>query len=142
MLVFGGDVEGHLGKDNQFYMLDFSRVLPPVRPPFLPPLPFLGEEEEGEEEVQRRKKMWVNSHLYLLFRSEFLKRYQHPLCSDGYSLFVVSDPLRFVVAILLLSFFLLLLFPTSSHQPPSSLLPSKKTEKNMTKTSMQQQQNY
>ena len=98
MLVFGGDVEGHLGKDNQFYMLDFSRVLPPVRPPFLPPLEEWGEEETegGEEEDRRRKEMWQNSHLYLLFRSEFLKRYQLPLCSDGYSLFCVSDPLRFV----------------------------------------------
>lgn len=27
-----GDIEGHLGKDGQFYLIDFARLLPPAAP--------------------------------------------------------------------------------------------------------------
>ena len=31
-LWMAGDVEGHLGRDNRFYLIDFSRTLPPTQP--------------------------------------------------------------------------------------------------------------
>jgi len=31
-LYSAADVEGHLGVDGRFYLLDFSRTLPPVKP--------------------------------------------------------------------------------------------------------------
>ena len=73
-LMFGGDVEGHRGKDGRYYLLDFSRILPPTRPVISAECP--------------------NSHLYMQFRIEFSRKYKQPLCSDGYSLFIQNDPLR------------------------------------------------
>ena len=73
-LIFGGDVEGHRGRDGRYYLLDFSRILPPTRPILSPTRP--------------------NSHLYMQFRVEFSRKYRRPLCSDGYSLFTKNDPQR------------------------------------------------
>ena len=50
------DVEGHLGRDGKFYLLDFSRVMPPERPSGL--------------------KM---EHLYRLLRPEFVANYHTAL---------------------------------------------------------------
>ena len=63
-------VEGHLGHDGKFYLLDFSRTMPPF-----PPDP-----------------RFVNSHLYHLFRREFVVKYPKPLCSDSFSGFAQHDP--------------------------------------------------
>ena len=71
-LAAAADIEGHLGTDNRYYLLDFSRTMPPVRP-----------------EVTRFR----NSHLFYLFRREFVKNFQKPLCSDGYSGFILKDPM-------------------------------------------------
>jgi len=46
VLHSAADVEGHLGFDDNFYLLDFSRTFPPVTP----------------------DKAFVNGHLYQLFR--------------------------------------------------------------------------
>ena len=54
----------------QFYLLDFSRTLPPVTP----------------------SPTFVNGHLYRLFRQEFVAKYPHRLCSDAYSGFIMHDP--------------------------------------------------
>jgi tetratricopeptide (TPR) repeat protein len=59
------DLEGHRGRDGKFYVVDFSRVMPPERP--------------------SGRKM---EHLYRLLRPEFVKSYVVPLCSDGYSGFI------------------------------------------------------
>jgi len=32
MLHSAGDIEGHLGVDDQFYLIDFSRTMPPEKP--------------------------------------------------------------------------------------------------------------
>jgi len=32
MLYGPGDIEGHLGRDGKFYLLDFSRLFPPEAP--------------------------------------------------------------------------------------------------------------
>jgi hypothetical protein len=64
------DIEGHLGLDHKYYLLDFSRTMPPVRP----------------------DPRFTNGHLYRLFRREFVEKNPTPLCSDAYSGFVVWDP--------------------------------------------------
>lgn len=64
------DLEGHVGSDGRFYLLDFSRAMPPVTP--------------------RRVK--VNSHLFEMFRPEFVAAYITPLCSDAYSRFCMNMP--------------------------------------------------
>jgi hypothetical protein len=60
------DLEGHLGDDSRFYLLDFSRVFPPETP----------------------RKDIPNAHLYYLLRPEFVKSYSEPLCSDAFSGFI------------------------------------------------------
>uniref|UniRef100_A0A6B2KY78 Clu domain-containing protein n=1 Tax=Arcella intermedia TaxID=1963864 RepID=A0A6B2KY78_9EUKA len=57
------DLEGHLGKDGKEYLLDFSRLFPPV--PLTPGCKF--------------------GNLYRLFRPEFVRNYPKPMCSDGYA---------------------------------------------------------
>ena len=78
------DTEGHRGIDGKFYLLDFSRTMPPVDPLLPTPVTFFGgggeevEEERGGEVVQ-------NGHLFRLFRREFVRMYEKPLCPDAYS---------------------------------------------------------
>jgi Clustered mitochondria len=72
LLHSAADVEGHLGTDNRFYLLDFSRTFPPVRPDL----------------------SIHNGHLYQLFRAEFCATYHTALCSDSFSGFVREDPSR------------------------------------------------
>ncbi|KAM9964845.1 hypothetical protein ACTFIW_004637 [Dictyostelium discoideum] len=55
------DIEGHLGGDNRFYLLDFARLSPPEPP-----------KHRG-------------SYLYKLLRLELVRKYQKPLCSDAFS---------------------------------------------------------
>ena len=65
------DIEGHLGSDQRFYLLDFSRVFPCVTP---------NRTVEG-------------SHLFQMFRPEFVKSFSlFPLCSDAYSNFTAGLP--------------------------------------------------
>ena len=64
------DLEGHLGADGRFYLLDFSRTMPPERP-------------------KRGVKM---AHLFRLLRPEFVKSYPRPLCSDAFSGFIKEHP--------------------------------------------------
>jgi len=66
------DIEGHYGTDGRFYLLDLARTYPPVSP--------------------RLTKGAQNSHLYSLFRSEFINKYNRALCSDAYSGFILHDP--------------------------------------------------
>ena len=72
-LYAAADIEGHKGKDGKYYLLDFSRSMPPVDP-------------------KQSKNPPLNGHLYNLFRREFVKSYPKPLCSDGFSGFIRSDP--------------------------------------------------
>eukprot|EP01130_Rhizamoeba_saxonica_P016324 TRINITY_DN7530_c0_g1_i1.p1 TRINITY_DN7530_c0_g1~~TRINITY_DN7530_c0_g1_i1.p1 ORF type:complete len:885 (-),score=187.58 TRINITY_DN7530_c0_g1_i1:58-2367(-) len=64
------DLEGHQGKDGRFYLLDFSRVLPP-------------------EKMDPRFK---NSHLSRVLRPEFVRNHYKPLCPDAFSGFVKNTP--------------------------------------------------
>ncbi len=68
--VFGPcDLEGHQSDDGRFYLLDFSRMMPPETP---------------------RPSGPRMAHLYRLLRPEFVIAYMNPLCSDGYSKFIQS----------------------------------------------------
>lgn len=68
-VVSPADLEGHLGTDGKFYVLDFSRVFPPEPP----------------------KKDIQGSHLFRLLRPELVKSNPVPLCPDAFSGFVI-DP--------------------------------------------------
>ena len=63
------DLEGHMGADGRFYLLDFSRAMPPVTP----------------------TKNKPNSHLFEMFRPEFVAKYRAPLSSDAYSRFTMAQ---------------------------------------------------
>jgi len=69
ILYSPADMEGHVGKDGRFYLLDFSRVFPPETP----------------------KPGIRMAHLYRLLRPEFVKGYSLPLCSDAFTRFI-SEP--------------------------------------------------
>jgi hypothetical protein len=70
------DCEGHIGTDGKFYLLDFARVLPPEAPA-------LDLNAIGPEELKRT--------LYQRFRREFVKNYEHKLCSDAFSGFITGE---------------------------------------------------
>ncbi|GAM27028.1 hypothetical protein SAMD00019534_102030 [Acytostelium subglobosum LB1] len=55
------DIEGHIGNDNRFYLLDFARLAPPEPP------------------VNR------GAYLYRLLRLELVRKNEVPLCSDSFS---------------------------------------------------------
>tara|TARA_R110002050_G_scaffold263250_1_gene403711 strand:- start:1097 stop:2467 length:1371 start_codon:yes stop_codon:yes gene_type:complete len=71
-LSSAGDIEGHRGKDGRLYFVDFSRTFPPTTP---------------EPAIQ-------GSHLFMLFRPEFIKTYPRPLCPDAFTGFIRSDKKR------------------------------------------------
>eukprot|EP01114_Cavostelium_apophysatum_P011844 TRINITY_DN2636_c0_g1_i2.p1 TRINITY_DN2636_c0_g1~~TRINITY_DN2636_c0_g1_i2.p1 ORF type:complete len:1423 (+),score=460.75 TRINITY_DN2636_c0_g1_i2:227-4495(+) len=62
------DIEGHHGFDGRYYAIDFSRSFPPMDP----------------------DKSNKNAHLFRLFRPEFVKKYETPLCPDAFSGFVAN----------------------------------------------------
>jgi len=64
------DMEGHDGLDGRFYLLDFARCMPPL-------------------DVDNSSH-YKNTHLFRLFRPEFVKKYNTPLCSDTFSGFVAN----------------------------------------------------
>ena len=64
-LVSAADLEGHVGYDGRFYMLDFSRTMPPVH---------TGLKDRPD-------------HLYQQFRPEFVRTHSCPLSPDACSMF-------------------------------------------------------
>ena len=77
--IYGpADVEGHLGRDNKYYVLDFGRVFPP-EPPIIRP----GNTKPTAKDARKI--------FYLLFRPEFLRDYSIPLSSDAFSGFGSID---------------------------------------------------
>ena len=69
-LIYGpGDIEGHLGTDGKYYVLDFARVFPPECP-----------SGPGRDIY------------YKLLRPEFLRKRGIPLSSDAYSGFGKDNP--------------------------------------------------
>lgn len=59
-----------MGTDHKFYLIDYSRVMPPETP--------------AKVNGERLKA----AQLYRLLRPEYVKQYAIPLCSDAYSGFV------------------------------------------------------
>eukprot|EP01125_Pyxidicula_operculata_P023200 TRINITY_DN989_c3_g1_i4.p1 TRINITY_DN989_c3_g1~~TRINITY_DN989_c3_g1_i4.p1 ORF type:complete len:1653 (+),score=390.20 TRINITY_DN989_c3_g1_i4:723-4961(+) len=68
--IYGpGDIEGHLGSNKRFYVVDFGRCMPPEAP-----------------------LMFPNSIFYNLLRPNFVKNYRVPLCSDAFSKWMTHEP--------------------------------------------------
>ena len=63
------DIEGHLGRDDRFYILDTARLFPPS-------IPVAGLK---------------GCHLYRLLRPELVKNNPVPLCSDAYSTWEIEN---------------------------------------------------
>ena len=67
------DLEGHISKeDNRMYVIDYSRTMPPVYP-------------------KGNQGGLYGQQYFCLFRSEFVRYYEKPLCADGYSGFQSRD---------------------------------------------------
>lgn len=67
------DIEGHVGSDGQYYLVDLARTLPPMGVSF-------SKESRG--------------HLFQMLRPELVDAYAKPLCPDAFSGFVRHDPER------------------------------------------------
>jgi hypothetical protein len=94
LMIRPGDLEGHLGTDNQYYVLDFGRIMPPEAPTSL--IPRVG-----------------NSIFYDLLRVSFVQRVKGSLCSDAFSGWMKYDKNgsgMFFAANILVSRFFLMLF--------------------------------
>jgi len=63
------DVEGHLGTDGRYYLVDFSRTFPCEKP----------------------RRDITGSHLFRLLRPELVKEFPRPLCSDAFSNFTSAE---------------------------------------------------
>ncbi|EGG24812.1 leucine-rich repeat-containing protein [Cavenderia fasciculata] len=61
-----GDIEAHLGSDNRYYVIDFSRTFPP-------------------EALLKRTDVNRRSIFYNLLRPEFVAKWSKPLCSDAFT---------------------------------------------------------
>ncbi|GAM26590.1 hypothetical protein SAMD00019534_097650 [Acytostelium subglobosum LB1] len=66
-----GDIEGHIGSDGHFYLLDFARVFPPIL---------------------KLNDHSPPSHLYELIRPELVKSNTKPLSSDAFTGWGKFDP--------------------------------------------------
>jgi len=75
-LYLCGDIEGHIGFDDQLYCLDFARVFPPEKLP------------ASEKKWEKSEK---NTYLFKLLRPELVKANPVPLNSDARSRFIRSD---------------------------------------------------
>jgi len=69
------DLEGHLGEDGRYYLLDFSRLMPP----------------DGMNQALK------HGYLYRLFRPELVLQYEVPLCSDSLSRFVETNQKEYTI---------------------------------------------
>jgi hypothetical protein len=70
---FPADIEGHIGTDKRFYVLDLARLMPPTAPD---------------------KSKASSQYLFRLFRPEFVRGYKLPLSPDAFSNFDKCDPQR------------------------------------------------
>jgi hypothetical protein len=62
-MYVGFDVEGHLGEDKRYYLVDTTRLMPPLAP-----------------DSNAKGKQW----LYRFVRAEFLRSYPVPLSSNAF----------------------------------------------------------
>lgn len=69
------DIEGHLGTDGRYYVIDLSRTCPPMIP----------------NNFTSVKDAVPHFHLFQLMRPEFLQKYKEPICSDCVSNFLPSN---------------------------------------------------
>lgn len=74
MITGPGDIEGHLGRDGRFYVIDYARTFPPEGPP------------PNLDGWDRR------SVFYELLRPELVQRYPRQLSSDAFSNWQLHEP--------------------------------------------------
>ena len=84
------DLEGHLCPDGRFYLLDFSRALPPFSTSTVFQLTNHNNHNNKDININNDTTIHKNSHLFRLFRPEFVKGYSKQLCPDTYSGFVAN----------------------------------------------------
>lgn len=89
---FKADVEGHLGTDGRYYVLDTARTFP-CEPPT----------KDRAQAIRRCRKLLffclnlfigTSGHLVRLLRAEMVKANPVALCSDAFSNFQKADPNR------------------------------------------------
>lgn len=78
------DIEGHLGGDGRYYLLDFARTYPPEAPSKR----FYHKFDCALNNVFRAIHKTV---LYFRLRPEFVRNYNIPLSSDAFSGFGKDD---------------------------------------------------
>jgi hypothetical protein len=76
-----GDIEGHLGRDGQYWVLDFARVFPPEAPDAMQ----YADDPAGAP-VDRSRRIFCD-----LLRPELVRRHPVPLSSDAFSNFQAAD---------------------------------------------------
>lgn len=69
-IPFPADIEGHVGEDRRFYLIDFARMMPPT-------YPVPGTNLRSQ-------------YLYRLFRPEFLRTYKKPLSPGTFLVFLLD----------------------------------------------------
>jgi hypothetical protein len=67
LLYSAGDIEGHLGRDGRYYVLDFSRTFPPA--------------PDGVGAAAPGK----GAYLYRVLRAELVQKNDVPLSSDAFT---------------------------------------------------------
>ena len=98
------DMEGHLGKDGKYYLLDFARFFPPeapryaTRPPLSHPTIHMASRDKVlarcvslHSECDVRRSKCTKSIFSQLLRPELLQRYATPLSSDAFSKFQLEE---------------------------------------------------
>eukprot|EP01129_Flabellula_baltica_P012033 TRINITY_DN5373_c0_g1_i1.p1 TRINITY_DN5373_c0_g1~~TRINITY_DN5373_c0_g1_i1.p1 ORF type:complete len:726 (-),score=148.54 TRINITY_DN5373_c0_g1_i1:468-2645(-) len=76
VLHSAGDIEGHLGKDSRYYLLDFARSFPPECP-----------DPNPERKFPRQE-------YFQMLRPEFVRLWPKPLCPDAFTKWQKNDPER------------------------------------------------
>jgi tetratricopeptide (TPR) repeat protein len=80
MLHGPGDIEGHLGRDGQYWVLDFARVFPPEAPDAMQ------FQDDPAAPVDRSRRIFSD-----LLRPELVRRHPVALSSDAFSNFQAAD---------------------------------------------------
>jgi hypothetical protein len=102
-IIGPGDIEGHLGRDHRYYMLDYARLMPPEEPPigyrgcpqfFLPPRndSWIVQSSHGDSlrhrthtRTRRQEEMGDRSVFFKMLRPEIVHKYHSPLSSDAFT---------------------------------------------------------
>jgi hypothetical protein len=91
MLHASCDVEGHLGRDNRFYVVDTARVMPPAPPRDRYRCVSIYNCVRSTDCLTSERFRKSNTILYRLLRPELVKANPVPLCADSFSGFYLQN---------------------------------------------------